>query len=101
MRQSTILMVGLDGCGSEALKNLVLAGLGQITILEDRLVNQQIADIHFYVASKDIGQPVPTSLLLPFFPSPTTLFFPRTFAQTFLFRTNKSGQKWPKSISKP
>ena len=58
MRESKILIVGLDGAGSELLKNLVLAGLGNITILEDRIVNQNIIDTHFYVVNENLNQKV-------------------------------------------
>ena len=58
MRESKILVVGLDGAGSELLKNLVLAGLGNITIMEDRIVDQNIIDTHFYVTDKDLNTKV-------------------------------------------
>ncbi|ETO24049.1 hypothetical protein RFI_13109 [Reticulomyxa filosa] len=58
MRQSTILIVGLDGAGSECVKNLVLAGIGHMTLLEHRKVDQNIVDTHFYVTSSHIGESV-------------------------------------------
>ena len=58
MRESKILIVGLDGAGSELLKNLVLAGVGNITILDDSIVDQNIIDTHFYVTLKDMNAKV-------------------------------------------
>eukprot|EP00484_Ammonia_sp_Unknown_P030392 CAMPEP_0197034710 /NCGR_PEP_ID=MMETSP1384-20130603/12726_1 /TAXON_ID=29189 /ORGANISM="Ammonia sp." /LENGTH=453 /DNA_ID=CAMNT_0042464665 /DNA_START=35 /DNA_END=1396 /DNA_ORIENTATION=- len=56
MRQSKILVVGLDGAGSETLKNLVLAGLGNITILENKKVNDVLIETHFYLQSEHLHQ---------------------------------------------
>ena len=55
MRESKILVVGLDGAGSENLKNLVLAGLGTITILENRIVNDALIETHFYLQPKHLN----------------------------------------------
>ena len=66
MRESKILMVGLDGAGSETLKNLVLAGLGNITILEDRRVDAQLIETHFYLQSVHLKQPM-ASVALSYF----------------------------------
>ena len=58
MRESKILIVGLDGAGSENLKNLVLAGLGNITILDDNKVNELLIETHFYVTPKHLNQSI-------------------------------------------
>lgn len=56
MRESKILMVGLDGAGSECLKNLVLAGLGNITILENNKINKLLIETHFYLTNDDLNK---------------------------------------------
>lgn len=66
MRESKILVVGLDGAGSENLKNLVLAGLGNITILEDRRVDTEMINTHFYLQSTHLNQSM-ASVALSYF----------------------------------
>ena len=56
MRESKILIIGIDGAGSECLKNLVLAGLGNITILENKKVNKLLIETHFYLTNDDIDK---------------------------------------------
>eukprot|EP01084_Bolivina_argentea_P292692 503262_1 len=56
MRESKILVIGLDGAGSENLKNLVLAGLGNITILENRLITESLIETHFYLDSSHLNK---------------------------------------------
>eukprot|EP01083_Nonionella_stella_P023214 64205_1 len=56
MRESKILVVGLDGAGSENLKNLVLAGLGNITILENKSITPLLIETHFYLQPMHLNQ---------------------------------------------
>lgn len=40
LRQANIAFAGVDGVGSEIIKNLVLAGINSITLLDDKLVDR-------------------------------------------------------------
>jgi len=56
MRGSSVLFWSLDGCNSEILKNIVLAGVGTVTIVEDGIVTKQNTESHFYLAPSHIGR---------------------------------------------
>ena len=50
-------MLGTSSAGTEALKNLVLPGIGNITIVDDKLVSQRDCGNDFFVTMEDIGKP--------------------------------------------
>lgn len=39
LRNSTVLVAGLSGCGSEVAKNLMLTGLKSLTLLDNKAVS--------------------------------------------------------------
>lgn len=57
MMSSTILFWSLDGCNSEILKNVVLAGTGGCVLVEEGIVTKTNVESHFYLAISDIGKP--------------------------------------------
>merc|ERR1719220_3302085 len=68
MRNSKICILGLPGAGGEIIKNLVLAGVGAITVVDDRLVEEKDVLNHFYLSKDDIGKPWVESLTRTFGP---------------------------------
>lgn len=55
MRSARILLVDVAGLGSEIAKNLVLAGVGHVTLLDDRRVSAEDLGAGFLFADGDIG----------------------------------------------
>jgi NEDD8-activating enzyme E1 regulatory subunit len=49
--ESHVLLINADAAGTETLKNLVLPGLGNFTILDDALLSPQDAGSNFFGAS--------------------------------------------------
>ncbi|KAG0139154.1 hypothetical protein CROQUDRAFT_111731 [Cronartium quercuum f. sp. fusiforme G11] len=56
MRRSSVLMINFTGITSESCKNIVLAGVGSITILDDQLVTVQDLGAGFFFRDDDIGK---------------------------------------------
>jgi len=50
-------MLGTSSAGTETLKNLVLPGFGNITIVDDKCVEQRDLGNDFFVTVDDIGKP--------------------------------------------
>jgi molybdopterin/thiamine biosynthesis adenylyltransferase len=57
LMSSHILLIHANGVGSETLKNLVLPGIGNFTILDDYIVNQHDLSNNFFVSSSSVGKP--------------------------------------------
>ncbi|KAI7945201.1 hypothetical protein MJO28_010896 [Puccinia striiformis f. sp. tritici] len=55
MRRSSVLMINLRGITTEACKNIVLAGVGSITILDDLNVSVEDLGSGFFFRDEDIG----------------------------------------------
>ena len=55
LAESKIVLVGSTGLGTETLKNLVLPGIGHVTILDDAVVTEKDMGNNFFVTSDDIG----------------------------------------------
>ena len=56
IRSANILLVGLKGLGTEIAKNLVLAGIGTLTILEHELVTDDDLGTQFFLTQEQVGQ---------------------------------------------
>ncbi|GAM28558.1 hypothetical protein SAMD00019534_117340, partial [Acytostelium subglobosum LB1] len=54
LRRSRVLVVGLGGLNSELVKNIALAGVGQINIIDHHIVTQH--DIGLFITSQCVGQ---------------------------------------------
>jgi ubiquitin-activating enzyme E1 len=52
---SKVLIVGLDPLGVEICKNLILCGLGNITIMDDKLITEKDYN-NYYISKEDIGK---------------------------------------------
>ena len=56
IRSANILLIGLKGLGTEIAKNLVLAGIGTLTILDHELVTDDDLGTQFFVPQDQVGQ---------------------------------------------
>ncbi|EXJ91319.1 ubiquitin-like 1-activating enzyme E1 A [Capronia coronata CBS 617.96] len=56
LRQANVLLIGMRGLGNEIAKNLVLAGIGTLTILDHGLVTEEDLGAQFLITSAHIGQ---------------------------------------------
>ncbi|ORX92994.1 SUMO-activating enzyme subunit 1 [Basidiobolus meristosporus CBS 931.73] len=56
MRNASILIVGLSALSNEVCKNLVLAGIGSITIVDDKSVTREDLGAQFYISEESVGK---------------------------------------------
>ncbi|KAG9777783.1 E1 ubiquitin-activating protein aos1 [Exophiala dermatitidis] len=56
LRQANILLIGMRGLGNEIAKNLVLAGVGTLTILDHGIVTEEDLGSQFLITEANIGQ---------------------------------------------
>jgi amyloid beta precursor protein binding protein 1 len=57
LMQSHILLINADATGTEALKNLVLPGVGHFTVLDSENVSYCDIGSNFFVDAKSLGRP--------------------------------------------
>jgi molybdopterin/thiamine biosynthesis adenylyltransferase len=58
MRNATILVVRLRGVATEVIKNIVLAGIGKLVILDDEVVTEEDLGAGFFFRDEDVGKKV-------------------------------------------
>ena len=58
LRNSRILLIGIQGFGAEICKNIVLAGVKSVTILDDKLVTENDNYSQFLAPRDEIGKNV-------------------------------------------
>ena len=58
LSESRILLLGASGIGSEALKNLILPGIKEFTIVDERNVSRRDLGQNFFVSADDLGKPL-------------------------------------------
>jgi len=58
MRRANILLITIRALGNEIAKNLVLAGIGCLTVLDADTVSQAEVASEFFVTDEDIGRNV-------------------------------------------
>jgi ubiquitin-like 1-activating enzyme E1 A len=63
MKGSNILLIGFRGLNSEICKNLVLAGVKSITILENAITSSSDLGSHIFLTSESVGKNVTTHYL--------------------------------------
>lgn len=56
LRAANVLLIGMKALGNEITKNLVLAGIGSLTILDHELVTEDDICSQFLIAEEDIGK---------------------------------------------
>jgi ThiF family len=58
MRNATILVVDLRGVATEVIKNIVLAGIGELVILDHEDVTEEDLGAGFFFRDEDVGKKV-------------------------------------------
>ena len=58
MRNATILVVRLKGTATEAIKNMVLAGIGKLVIVDTEEVAEEDLGAGFLFRDEDVGKKV-------------------------------------------
>ena len=58
MRNATILVVRLQGVATEAIKNIVLAGIGKLVVADPDDVEEQDLGAGFFYRDEDVGKKV-------------------------------------------
>lgn len=58
LRVTKLLLVGLGGLGSEVCKNIVLAGIKAITLMDDQKITEEDFFSQFLVTRDDLGKNV-------------------------------------------
>lgn len=58
LQRSHILFWSLNGSNTEVLKNCILSGIGEICLIDDRIITQNNVDTHFYQQKSNIGKKV-------------------------------------------
>ena len=56
MRNSKILVINLSGVANEVVKNIVLAGIGSLTILDNTVVSTKDLGAQFFIQREDVGK---------------------------------------------
>ncbi|KAF9013432.1 hypothetical protein BDQ17DRAFT_1343412 [Cyathus striatus] len=56
MRNATILIVQLKGVATEAIKNMVLAGIGKLVIVDGEQVTEEDLGAGFFFRDEDVGE---------------------------------------------
>jgi len=58
MRRANVLLITMKALGNEIAKNLVLAGIGSLTVMDSDVVTERDIESEFLVAEEDIGKNV-------------------------------------------
>ena len=58
MRQAHVLLINVKALGNEVAKNLVLAGIGALTVIDSGMVAEEDVSTQFFVTEEDIGKRV-------------------------------------------
>ncbi|KAM0751876.1 hypothetical protein T439DRAFT_325070 [Meredithblackwellia eburnea MCA 4105] len=56
MRTSSVLLLTLRGIAVEIAKNIVLAGIGNLTLLDDKDVSEEDLGANFFLREEDVGR---------------------------------------------
>lgn len=58
MRNAKILVVGLKGTATETIKNIVLAGIGKLVVVDGENVSEEDLGAGFFFRDEDVGKKV-------------------------------------------
>ena len=58
MRKANVLLITIKSLGSEIAKNIVLAGVGSLTVLDSGIVTEEDVASQFFVSEGDLGKNV-------------------------------------------
>lgn len=62
MRSASVLVVRLRGLATEVCKNIVLAGIGKLTVLDDEDIKEEDLGCGFFFREAEVGSKVSRSL---------------------------------------
>lgn len=62
LRSANILLIGMRALANEIAKNLVLAGIGSLTILDDQVVTEDDLGSQFFISELHLGMNVRLAL---------------------------------------
>lgn len=71
IRSANILLVSLRALGTEIAKNLTLAGISSLTIIDDEPVTEEDLGAQYFLREEDVGKSVSQQTSLPLFRHPT------------------------------
>jgi ubiquitin-like 1-activating enzyme E1 A len=58
MRKAKVLLITIKALGNEVAKNLVLAGIGSLTVVDDAVLTASDVESQFLVTKENVGQNV-------------------------------------------
>ena len=58
IRNANILLVNIKALGNEVAKNLVLAGISSLTVLDNATITEDDLGSQFLISEEDVGRPV-------------------------------------------
>ena len=58
MRNATMLVLRLKGVATEAIKNIVLAGIGRLIVVDSEEVSEEDLGAGFFFRDEDVGTKV-------------------------------------------
>jgi ubiquitin-like 1-activating enzyme E1 A len=58
MRNATIMVIRLRGTATETIKNIVLAGIGKLIIVDDENISAEDLGAGFFFRDEDVGKKV-------------------------------------------
>ena len=58
MRKAKVLLITMKTLGNEVAKNLVLAGIGSLTVLDPEAVNEEVIESEFFISKGNRGMNV-------------------------------------------
>lgn len=64
MRNAKVLLVSMRALANEVAKNLVLAGIGSLTVLDSNVVSEDDLGAQFFVSEEHVGQNVSADIPL-------------------------------------
>ena len=62
MRKANVLLINIRALGNEIAKNLVLAGIGSLTIMDSNVVTEADIASQFFITEDDLGKNVNCTL---------------------------------------
>ena len=66
MKSSRILVIGANALTGEVIKNIVLAGVGSVSLVDDTPVSIEHVGSEFFVREVNMGESVSDILRLPY-----------------------------------
>ena len=73
MRNATILVVRLKGVATEAIKNIVLAGIGKLVVADSDNVSEEDLGAGFFFRDEDVGKRVSVRRNIRLFLGPSSV----------------------------